>query len=453
MTHMTLVRLLRSHFVLSVALATAFIGCSRSDNATGGTSGNSHLGGAGVASAAAGANEIASTGGSAGAFAAAGGSGTAAVSGSSGAIGGSQVSAGGQGSAGVRANADAGGLAGSSGGAGASGSTGAGGGGSGGSAGTTSAPPGDIAAAAGTPLVAAHSMTRALYAAYSGNLFQVRRASDGKNQDIGVATAGGSVDTDGLSKFCSGTSCSVSMLYDQSGNANHLPQANAANQPVIQYWPTSDGTQLPMAVTVNKQWLRNRTKTHKIPVGAESQTEYWVVHGSHFNSGCCYDYGNMETNIRDDGPGTMSALYFGSSTAWTKGAGKGPWGMTDYENGLFSGAVKDPGGTNANYPSLVYPGNNLVMVLTKSNGTTAWTLKAGNAATGPLNTYWKGSLPAATTAPYSPLRQQGGLSLGEGGDGSNSGTGAFSEGVVIAAVTSDATDDLIQANISSVYGR
>jgi len=145
----------------------------------------------------------------------------------------------------------------------------------------------------------------------------------------------------------------------------------------------------------------------------------------------------------------MSALYFGSSTDWTKGAGTGPWGMTDYENGLFAGAVKDPGGTNPNYPSIAYPGNNLVTVLTKTNGTTSWVLKTGNAAAGPLNTYWNGALPSG----YNPLKQQGGLSLGEGGDGSNLGSEAFSEGVVIAAVTSDATDDLIQANLVSVYGR
>jgi hypothetical protein len=318
-------------------------------------------------------------------------------------------------------------------------------------AGSTAAgtPPGDIAAKAGTPLVAAHSMTRALYAAYSGKLFQVRRASDGKTQDIGVTAAGGSVDMAALNTFCSGTTCSVSLLYDQSGISNDLPQATPANQPTIAYWSTSDGAKLPMAVTVSKQWLRNRTATKKIPTGSASQTEYFVVHGNYFNSKCCYDYGNMETTIHDDGAGTMSALYFGSSTDWTKGAGTGPWGMTDYENGLFAGAVKDPGGTNPNYPSLAYPGNNLITVLTKSNGTTSWALKAGNAATGPLNTYWNGALPSG----YSPLKQQGGLSLGEGGDGSNLGSGAFSEGVVIAAVTSDATDDLIQANLVSVYGR
>lgn len=309
--------------------------------------------------------------------------------------------------------------------------------------------PGDIAARAGTPLVAAHSMMRALFAAYDGELFQVRRASDAKTQDIGPASAGGTVDLTALSSFCSATTCSVSILYDQTSNANDLPQATAANQPTVMYWSTSDGKKWPMAVTMNRQWLRNRAKTTHIPTGSMSQTEYMVVHGAYFNGACCYDYGNMESTVRDDGAGTMSALYFGSSTDWTKGAGKGPWGMTDYENGLFAGAVADPGGTNAMYPSIAYPGNNLVTVLSKTNGTTQWALKAGNASTGALNTYWNGALPNG----YSPLQQQGGLSLGEGGDGSNGGSGAFSEGVVIANMTSDATDDAIQVNITSLYGR
>jgi non-reducing end alpha-L-arabinofuranosidase len=43
--------------------------------------------------------------------------------------------------------------------------------------------PGDIYAAAGCPLVAAHSTTRALFATYSGPLYQVRRLSDGKALD------------------------------------------------------------------------------------------------------------------------------------------------------------------------------------------------------------------------------------------------------------------------------
>src|SRR5512142_2583545 len=51
--------------------------------------------------------------------------------------------------------------------------------------------PCDIYAAAGTPCVAAHSTTRALFGAYGGSLYQVRRASDNATRDIGVSSAGG----------------------------------------------------------------------------------------------------------------------------------------------------------------------------------------------------------------------------------------------------------------------
>ena len=50
--------------------------------------------------------------------------------------------------------------------------------------------PCDIYAAAGTPCVAAHSTTRALYAAYNGPLYQVKRASDGTTTNIGTLAAG-----------------------------------------------------------------------------------------------------------------------------------------------------------------------------------------------------------------------------------------------------------------------
>src|SRR5690242_11550955 len=51
--------------------------------------------------------------------------------------------------------------------------------------------PCDIYAAGGTPCVAAHSTTRALFASYNGALYQVRRASDGATMNIGVLSAGG----------------------------------------------------------------------------------------------------------------------------------------------------------------------------------------------------------------------------------------------------------------------
>ncbi len=46
--------------------------------------------------------------------------------------------------------------------------------------------PCDIYAAGGTPCVAAHSTTRALYASYNGPFYQVRRLSDNAVKNIGV---------------------------------------------------------------------------------------------------------------------------------------------------------------------------------------------------------------------------------------------------------------------------
>src|SRR5947208_15808954 len=84
--------------------------------------------------------------------------------------------------------------------------------------------PCDIYAAAGDACVAAHSTTRALYASYNGPLYQVLRQSDGKTMDVGVVQAtatlvpdpGGYADAAAQDKFCTGTYCWISIIYDQS---------------------------------------------------------------------------------------------------------------------------------------------------------------------------------------------------------------------------------------------
>jgi hypothetical protein len=389
------------------------------------------------------------------------GSGAGGVNASAdGGMGGHVVSSSGAGAGG--AGRGAGGAGGAAGTSGKAGSAGAGAGGSGGSGTVTGSPPGDIATAAGTPLVAAHSVMRALYAAYTGKLFQARRASDGKTQDIGAASSG-LVDLDALNTFCSGTTCTVARLYDQSGNGNDLWQDTTKNQPSVGFWTAANGTKYPIVVSQGYQWLRNRTMTKKIPTGAKPQTEYFVVHGDYAGrasgtNGCCYDYGNMENHIGDDGPGTMSALYFGDATDWTRGAGNGPWLMLDMENGVFAGggsiAILNAGqaSVNSSDPSLKYASPNIVVGFAKTDGTKNFEIKYGNASSGALMIAWNGSLPTnSNPTSYIPLQQQGGLSLGEGGDGSAMGTGAFSEGAIIAAETTDATDDAIQANLTTLY--
>src|SRR5258707_1099593 len=62
--------------------------------------------------------------------------------------------------------------------------------------------PCDIYGANGTSCVAAHSTVRALYSAYQGSLYQVKRASDGATSDIGVLTAGGYANAAAQNSFC-----------------------------------------------------------------------------------------------------------------------------------------------------------------------------------------------------------------------------------------------------------
>merc|ERR1719321_1795601 len=60
--------------------------------------------------------------------------------------------------------------------------------------------------------------------------------------------------------------------------------------------------------------------------------------GKRFNSHCCFDYGNAETNGKDDGCGTMEAIYFGNAH-WqgNSGDGDGPWVGADLECGMYYG--------------------------------------------------------------------------------------------------------------------
>src|SRR5215472_9303896 len=50
-------------------------------------------------------------------------------------------------------------------------------------------------------------------------------------------------------------------------------------------------------------------------------------------------------------------------------------------------------------------------------------------------------------ATYDPMQKQGAIVLGNGGDNSNGAQGTFYEGVMTAGYPTDATDQLVQANI------
>jgi hypothetical protein len=103
--------------------------------------------------------------------------------------------------------------------------------------------PCDIYQSANTPCGAAHSTVRALYASYGGPLYQVQRASDKATKDISVG-AGGFVDSSVQDSFCSGTTCTIPIIYDQSPNGNHLRVTSFA------YWLQSGG--IPASATAVK---------------------------------------------------------------------------------------------------------------------------------------------------------------------------------------------------------
>ncbi len=171
-----------------------------------------------------------------------------------------------------------------------------------------------------------------------------------------------------------------------------------------------------------------------------------IASGDYFNGGCCFDYGNAETNSRDNGEGTVEAVYFGTCTIWNKGAGVGPWVMADLENGLWAGD-STPYATNTSVPtSWKYVTG---MVKGDGAGKNHWTIKTGNAQSGLLTTPFDGPRPSAR---YNPMRKEGAIVLGIAGDNSNSGQGNFFEGIMTAHYSSDAADDAVQASIVAAYG-
>lgn len=73
--------------------------------------------------------------------------------------------------------------------------------------------PCDLYASGGTPCVAAHGTTRALYSAYDGPLYQLLRGSDQATTDVLPLAAGGVANAATQDSFCEGTTCLISIIY------------------------------------------------------------------------------------------------------------------------------------------------------------------------------------------------------------------------------------------------
>jgi hypothetical protein len=281
------------------------------------------------------------------------------------------------------------------------------------------------------------------------------RQSDGKTLDIGVVqpkegNPGRYADAAAQDAFCTNTVCWITILYDQSGKGNHLSQVppgtfKGPDKGAFNTLPIAD--MAPITISGHKAYgvyimpgmgLRNNNATD-IAINDEPEGIYYVIDGKHYDSGCCFDYGNSSTNGRAVGTGTMETTYFGTATAWGNGEGPGPWIMSDMEAGLFSGY-----NTKKNASSPTIDSWQFVTAVVDGGGGNKWDLRGGNAQKGSLTTFYSGVRPGTPGSnAYYPMHKQGAILLGTGGDNGNGSSGTFYEGVMTTGYPTEATTDAV----------
>jgi len=285
--------------------------------------------------------------------------------------------------------------------------------------------------------------------------------------DIGT-TADGFVDTAKIDAACpTGTICTVSLLYDQSGNKNDLPVAKKGNtaggatggeddyeSSATKGAVTAGGHKVyPLYMNAHEGYRIAKAGT-KMPRGTESQGIYEIADGTHWGSACCWDFGNVTTDPTKYG--VMNTLFFGKAY-WGNGAGtSGPWMMADFEAGVWAGGSKigDPGwgGLDDQHPqntkntALAVP---FAMGILKTAGvynqsSSKWALRSADVKTATdLTTSYEGPLPKA-------MDNLGAVVLGVGGDNSNNSYGTFYEGAIVAGYPTPEVDLAVMKNVQAV---
>ena len=320
--------------------------------------------------------------------------------------------------------------------------------------------PCDIYAAANTPCAAAYSMVRGLSTKYTGPLYQVRNGSSSTNmgtggttKDIGM-TPDGYADTTTQDSFCVGTVCTVSKLYDQSGNGNDLqrgtagPAGNGSRSGFNDY--ESSATKLSVTAGGHKVYAlyTNQYEGYRtpvgivgkgLPIGNKDQGVYELADGTHFGTACCWDFGVVSPDPNKYV--TMNTIFFGTGY-WGTGAGSGPWFMGDFEGGVWSGGSGASNVNNPSNPSMKVPF--ALGILHTPVG--KYALRMANVqSASDLTTAYDGAIPSGKT-----WGNAGGIALGIASDNSNNSFGTFYEGAITNGSPSNATDLLIMKNIQAV---
>ena len=325
--------------------------------------------------------------------------------------------------------------------------------------------PCDVYAAASTPCGAAYSMVRALTSKYAGPLYQVRNMSSSTNTGTGgtmkdiTMTPDGYADSAVQDTFCSGSTCTVSKIYDQTGNGNDLlrgsagPTGNGDRSGENDYESTAN--KLMITAGGHKVYALYMAKFEGyrtalgvsgkgIPMGNKDQGIYELVDGTRYKSGvgdqCCWDFGSVSPNPKTYV--TMNTIFFGKGF-WGSGAGSFPWFMGDFEGGVWAGGSSATPGANTMNPSMSGVDFALGILHTPVG---KYSLRMANTATATdLTTAYDGAIPSGKT-----WGNAGGITLGVGGDNSNNSLGTFFEGAVTNGSPSSATDLAVMKNIQAV---
>jgi len=328
--------------------------------------------------------------------------------------------------------------------------------------------PCDLYAAAGTPCAAAYSTIRALSSAYTGPLYQVRSGSSATNTGTGGVTmnigrtADGYADSAAQDSFCAGSICTVSILYDQSGNKNDLTvakrgtTAGGAHAALDDYESSATkglvtaGGHRVYALYMS-QFEGYRTPVGvagvNVPRGTAAQGIYRLADGTHVGTQCCWDFGNVTTNPMTYG--RANSLFFGVAF-WGSGAGTGPWFMADFEGGVWAGGSKvgDPGWgslsdahpPNPNNPSLKVP---FALGFLKTSPSQYALRMADTQTASAVTTAYAGAPPLA-------MNNLGGIVLGVDANNSNNSWGTFYEGAIVAGYPPDSVEQAVLTNIKAV---
>jgi len=341
-------------------------------------------------------------------------------------------------------------------------------GGAGGSA--PSEGPCDIFRDGGQPCVAAYSTVRRLSATYSGPLYQIRSESSPENTGSGGQTHDVRQNDDGFADIatieaaCTDTLCTVSLLYDQSGNGNDLRVAKAGIMAAGPHAATDDfesvATKGALKVAGHdvfglymepRQGYRLPARGSGVPYREAAQGIYLLADGTRSATGCCWEFGNVGLLRTFTEPVT---LFYGIETG-NRGAGEGPWFMADFGAGVWAGGSEpgDPGwgAGSTGSPAAPNPENPsmpssfaLGFLKTDAND---YALRMADVTTATsLITAYRGSLPQRVLL-------GGSVVLGVSTENANASWGTFYEGAVIAGFPADGTEQAILENIRAAgYG-